>query len=68
MNRFNTAIDEIDLVSKLADMKELQYQNMLLLHALIETLVDQKLLCKKELTSKVRWLDDITVDTSRPKQ
>lgn len=68
MNRFKTAIDEINLVSKLADMKELQYQNMLLLHALIETLVDQKLLCKKELTSKVRWLDDITVDTSRPKQ
>ena len=66
MNRIAESIEELDLVSKVADMKELQYQNMLLTHALIQLLADRQLIDKDEVLEKAREIDRLTLDLDHP--
>jgi len=48
---------EVQLIAKLADLQEVDYHNTLVLHALIELLVEKGLLTLEELTTKVQALD-----------
>lgn len=57
MNRIHNHLDTIDLIGKLADLKDGHYQNSLLLSALIELLVDKGVFTAAELAVKAQSLD-----------
>ncbi|KQL46872.1 hypothetical protein [Brevibacillus choshinensis] len=48
---------EVNLIAKLADLQEVDYQNTLVLHAMIELMVAKGLFTRDELTSKMSELD-----------
>ena len=50
-------LKELHLYAKLADLQEVDYHNTLVLHAVIEILIDKGLLTRDELTQKVQELD-----------
>lgn len=56
-NRMISHLQEIDWIAKLADLKNSQYENMLLLHALVELLIDKQIITRQELIQKVETLD-----------
>jgi hypothetical protein len=49
--------NEVNLIGKLADLKESHYLQSLLLSALIDTLIDKGILTAAELTDKAKELD-----------
>jgi hypothetical protein len=49
---------EVHLIAKLADLQQTDYQNTLILHALIELLTEKGLLTRQELSEKAHELDD----------
>ena len=66
MNRIQSTIDELELVGKIADIKELQYQNMLLVHALIDLLEEKKIIAREDLMEAAKRLDCLTHDANHP--
>lgn len=48
---------EVNLIAKLADLQEVDYQNTLVLHAMIELMVAKGLFTRDELGSKMSELD-----------
>jgi hypothetical protein len=66
MNRMNARLNEVDLIGKLADLKEEHYKNTLVLSALIELLVEKGLITTKELENKAVELDSFIPETSYP--
>lgn len=52
-----TPLEQVHLIAKVADMKEVDYQNMLVLHALIDLLIEKGALTREQLISKAHELD-----------
>lgn len=50
-------MNEINVIAKLADLKESHYQNLLTLSVLIELLIDKGILNREELQEKALSLD-----------
>jgi hypothetical protein len=66
MNRLNGLPAEVDMIAQLADLKEVDYKNTLVLTALVELLVEKGILTRKEVIQKARQLDvDLSVDLER---
>lgn len=74
-NRIQSHFDEVQLIAKLADLKEDHYQTSLLLSAITELLIDKGILTKDEIRHKTAQLDQmyagsltnaITPDPDRP--
>jgi hypothetical protein len=59
MNRLRSPIEEIELISKLADLKQQHYQNLLILTALLELLIEKGIISAEELRSKTTELQPI---------
>ena len=59
MNRLRSPIEEIKLISKLADLKQQHYQNLLILTALLEILIEKGIISAEELRSKTAELQPI---------
>lgn len=57
MNRLNGLPAEVDMIAQLADLKEVDYKNTLVLTALVELLVEKGILDRKEVIQKARQLD-----------
>ncbi|WP_219834649.1 hypothetical protein [Paenibacillus sp. R14(2021)] len=53
----SAALDHLNLVAKLADLKEDHYRTLLTLSAMTELLIDKGLITPEELELKVRSLD-----------
>ncbi|WP_139492471.1 hypothetical protein [Brevibacillus dissolubilis] len=53
---FNTNM-EVDILAKLADLRDADYQNTIVLHALIELLIQKGLFTRQELVAKANQLD-----------
>ncbi len=51
---------DIDIISQLGDLKEIDYRNTLAIASLIEILIDKGVLNRKEIAKKARLLDDMT--------
>ncbi len=51
-------MQEVNLIAKLADLQETDYHNTLVLHAVIELLIEKGLLTREELIGKVQELDE----------
>lgn len=70
MNRIRP-LSEIDVIGKLADLKEEHYRNTLVLSAIIELLVDKGLMTTQEIEAKAAELDamlpePVTPDSTYP--
>lgn len=48
---------EVNVLAKLADLQETDYQNTILLHGLIEILIQKGVLTREELFGKARQID-----------
>ncbi|MBV6715934.1 nitrile hydratase subunit alpha [Paenibacillus chitinolyticus] len=57
-NRIRTHLDEVQLIGKLADLKEDHYRNSLILTALIDVLIDKGVLTTQELQNRMDKLDN----------
>ncbi|SEC29712.1 hypothetical protein [Paenibacillus sp. GP183] len=57
MNPFPSSLDEVNLVGKLADLKESHYLQSLLISALIDTLMDKGIITAEELALRAHQLD-----------
>ncbi|MCC7571407.1 hypothetical protein KO465_08835 [Candidatus Micrarchaeota archaeon] len=53
-------MNDVDMVSQLGDMKEIDYRNTLAIASLIELLIDKGILDRHEIAKKARLLDDMT--------
>lgn len=56
-NRISAHLDAVNLIGKLADLKESHYQQGLLLNAVIELLIDKGLVTAQELAVRAEALD-----------
>jgi hypothetical protein len=66
MNRRNRLPAEVDVIAQLADLKEVDYKNTLVLTALVELLVEKGILDRKEVIQKARQLDaDLSLEADR---
>lgn len=66
MNRITSHLQEVDMIGKLADLKEANYKNTLILTALIELLIDKDILTRKEILAKASTLEsDLLTDILR---
>ncbi|MEB3103204.1 hypothetical protein [Ferviditalea candida] len=59
MSRILSHLDEINVIGKLADLKEEHYRSLLILNGLIELLIEKGILTEQELRSKMSDLDTI---------
>ncbi|ERM16858.1 hypothetical protein [Brevibacillus laterosporus] len=50
-------LDQLDILAKLSDLRNVDYHNTLVLHAIIELLTEKGLLNHEEVTAKVQQLD-----------
>ncbi|MBP1994639.1 hypothetical protein [Paenibacillus eucommiae] len=57
MNRIHPHLDEINMIGKLADLKDSHYHQSLLLSALIELLTHKGIITLEELTDKAQELN-----------
>jgi hypothetical protein len=68
MNRIFNHLEQVDLIGKLADMKEQHYRQTVLISALLELLIEKGQLTHNELENKLVQLDAINPDPIYPKQ
>jgi hypothetical protein len=67
MNRIQSHMQEVNMIAKLADLKEEHYRNSLLISALMELLIEKGLLKRQEIESKMVELDSLmTPDSAYP--
>ncbi|OCT16418.1 hypothetical protein A8709_03035 [Paenibacillus pectinilyticus] len=57
MNRIPTHFEEINMIGKLADLKESHYHQSLVLSSLIQVLIDKGLVTAQEIQLKSQELD-----------
>lgn len=57
MNRIHSHLNEIDMIGKLADLKDEQYHQSLVVQALIELFVEKGIVTRKELALKAAQLE-----------
>jgi hypothetical protein len=56
-NRISSPLQQVEMIGKLADLKDSQYRNTLLLTALVELLIDKGVISRKELIDKSMHLE-----------
>ncbi len=57
MKSFFNGMGEVDIIAKLADLREVDYHNTLVLHSIIEILIEKGVLTREEILAKARQLD-----------
>lgn len=66
MNRLNGLSAEVDIIAQLADLKEVDYKNTLVVTALVELLVEKGILERQDVIQKARQLDvDLSLELER---
>lgn len=61
INRIQHTLQEIDIVGKLADLKDQHYRNTLLLSAIVELLIENNILSTTEIDRKIKDLDQLAM-------
>lgn len=61
MNRIRTHMEDVNMIGKLADLKEEHYRNTLLVTALMDLLIEKGLLTRDEIEAKMLALDRIMI-------
>ncbi|WP_246294400.1 hypothetical protein [Paenibacillus planticolens] len=57
MNRIPSHINEINMIGKLADLKDSHYHQSLILSSLIQTLIDKGLITPQDIQLKSKEID-----------
>jgi hypothetical protein len=57
MNRRFSPMSEVNIMASLADLKEVDYKNLLLVTALMEMLIEKNIFTEEELKEKLKQLD-----------
>ncbi|MCR8634847.1 hypothetical protein [Paenibacillus radicis (ex Xue et al. 2023)] len=65
-NRISNHLEQVDLIAKLADLKNAHYQNSLLVSALIELLVEKEIITAQDIASMSAQLDASFSPTPHP--
>jgi hypothetical protein len=65
-NRIQHRFDEVQLIAKLADLKEDHYRTSLLLSAVTDLLIEKGLLAKDEICEKASRLDAVFAGSLTP--
>lgn len=60
MNGRLSPMSEVNMMASLADLKEVDYKNTLLLTSLIEILLEKNFMSQKDLDEKIKELDQFT--------
>lgn len=60
MNGRLSPMSEVNMMASLADLKEVDYKNTLLLTSLIEILLEKNIMSQKDLDEKIKELDQFT--------
>ncbi len=55
-------MDDLDILAKIGDMKEIDYRNTLAIASIIEVLVEKGIIERKDIMRKSRQLDNMTID------
>lgn len=63
---FSTSMNEINVIAKLADLKEDHYHHLLTLSTLIELLIEKGILTREEIDRKALDLDHFMVPPPYP--
>lgn len=58
LNRMHSHFDAVNLIGKLADLKEMHYRQTLLLSAVTELLIDKGVFTAQELEARMSLLDN----------
>ncbi len=66
MNQHRSAMDEVRIAAKLADLKDEHYRNTLALSTLIELLVDKGIVTREEVERKAAELDSFMTHSPYP--
>lgn len=56
---------KLDVISQIADLKEVDYRNTLAITSIIELLIDKGILQRNEIASKAYDLENQTIDQIR---
>lgn len=64
MDRTFSHLEQINMIGKLADLKERLDQDNLVLHALIELLIDKGMISRQELTEKSELIEQRATNPS----
>lgn len=59
MNRIRSHMEEVNLIAKLADLKEEHYRNTLLVTALMDLLIEKGILARGEIEARMASVDHI---------
>lgn len=51
-------VQDVDVVAQLADLKEVDYHNTLLISTLVELLIEKRIINREELLSVMKELDE----------
>jgi hypothetical protein len=54
-------MNKLDVISQIADLKEIDYKNTLALTSIIEILIEKGILNRNELAEKAQFLEDQTL-------
>ncbi|MFS1510972.1 hypothetical protein VQL36_00845 [Chengkuizengella sp. SCS-71B] len=57
MSKTLSPLDEVDMIAKLADLKEEHYKNTLLINSIMELLLEKNILSYDEVLLKMKQLD-----------
>ncbi|GGH30142.1 hypothetical protein [Paenibacillus segetis] len=63
---FSTSMNEVNVLAKLADLKEDHYHHLLTLSALMELLIDKGILTREEIDKKAHELDQFMAHPPYP--
>lgn len=67
MGRSFNPYDDVKIISQIADLKEVDYKNTLVITALVELLVEKGILSRQEILRKAQELEvDLTLDMLTP--
>jgi len=57
MNRIYSHLEQIEMIGQLADLKEQQYQNGLILSAILDLLLEKAILTRQDIAAKAEELE-----------
>jgi hypothetical protein len=55
-------MNNVNLISEIADLKEIDYKNTLAIVSIIELLIEKKVISRTDIVKKAQFLDGLTVD------
>ncbi|MTI48747.1 hypothetical protein [Sporosalibacterium faouarense] len=58
-------MNELEILAKLGDMKEVDYRNTLALASIIEVLVDKGVINRRDIATKAKELDSMSIEDIR---